>query len=94
MQKTVLCGKSEEDLKMIARHFVEVCRSLKVNGDKSMVMVLGGEEELECAVRVNGCDRSKCQSSNVWCVFWTNQLQMVLSGKKVLGAIRSLGSAP
>ena len=36
-------------------HFVEVCRrGLKVNADKSKVMVLGGEEGLECEVCVGG----------------------------------------
>ena len=35
--------------------FVDVCRrSLKVNVGKSKVMVLGGEEELECEVCVDG----------------------------------------
>ena len=35
--------------------FVEVCsrRGLKVNADKSMVMILNGEEGLECEVRVH-----------------------------------------
>ena len=45
----VLCGKSEEDLKVIVGCLVEVCRrrGLRVNADKSKVMVLGGEEDLE-----------------------------------------------
>ena len=41
-------GESEEDLSEMVRQFVEVC--LKVNTDKSNVMVLNGEEELECEV--------------------------------------------
>ena len=38
----VLCGESEEDLKAMVEHFVEVCmrRSLKVNAGKSKVMLL------------------------------------------------------
>ena len=46
MQMTFfMCGKLEEDLKVMVGHFVEVCRKgLKVNPDKSKVMVLGGEE--------------------------------------------------
>ena len=42
----VLCGESEEDLKVMVERFVEVCRrrGLKVNVDKSKVMVLGEEE--------------------------------------------------
>ena len=36
--------------------FVELSRrrGLKVNADKSKVMVLGGEELLECEIRVDG----------------------------------------
>ena len=52
----VLCGESEEDLKAIVGRFVEVCRirGLKINASKSKVMVLGGEEGLECEVPVDG----------------------------------------
>ena len=51
----VLCGESEEDLRAMVGHFVEVCRrrGLKVNAGKSKVMVLGGEEGLECEVCVD-----------------------------------------
>ena len=39
---------------MMVRHFVELCRrGLKVNGDKVMMM-LGGKEDLECEVYVDG----------------------------------------
>ena len=36
-------------------HFVEVCmrRGLKINGSESKVMVLGGEEGLECEVCID-----------------------------------------
>ena len=50
----VLYGESEEDLRAMVGHFVEVFRKdLKVNGGKSKVMVLSGEEELECEVCVD-----------------------------------------
>ena len=40
---------------MMVRGFVEVCRRrLKVNAGKSKVMVMNGEEGLECEVHVNG----------------------------------------
>ena len=44
----VLCGGSEKDLNVMVWPFVEVCRrrGLKVNADKSKVVVLGGEKEL------------------------------------------------
>ena len=46
----------EEDLLMMEGSFVEVCKrkGLKVNGDKRKVRVLGGEEGLECEIRVDG----------------------------------------
>ena len=45
----VLCGNYQEDLKMMVDHFVEVCRrrGLKVNADKSKVIVLGEGERLK-----------------------------------------------
>ena len=51
----VLCRDSEEDLKVMVERFVEVCkrRGLKFNVDKTKGMVLGGEEELECKVRMD-----------------------------------------
>ena len=50
MDDLALCCELEEDMKVMVRCFVEVCRTrrLKINGDKSKVMVLGGEEGLEC----------------------------------------------
>ena len=52
----VLCGESEEDLRAMVGRFAEVCRrrGLKVNAGKSKVMVLDGEEKLECEVKVDG----------------------------------------
>ena len=60
----VLCGELEEDLNVIVGRFVEVCkkRDLKINVDKSKVMVLGEKEGLVCEFLV---------------VFWMNQVQMV-----------------
>ena len=51
----VLCDESEEDLKAIVGLFIEVCRriGLKVNAGKSKVILLGGEEGLECEVYVH-----------------------------------------
>ena len=39
-----LCGESEEDLRIMVLHFVEVCSSsLKVNAGKNKVLMLGKE---------------------------------------------------
>ena len=52
----VLFDESEEDLRTMVGCFVEVCRrrGVKVNAGKSKVIVLGGEEGLECEVCVDG----------------------------------------
>ena len=51
----VLFGESKEDLRAIVGRFVEVFRrGPKVNASKSKLMVLGGEERLECEVCVSG----------------------------------------
>ena len=46
----VLWDELEEDLRAMVGRFVKVCmkRGLKVNGGKSKMMVLVGEEGLEC----------------------------------------------
>ena len=51
----VLCGELEEDLRTMVGQFVEVCirRGLKVNAGKSKVMVMNGEEGLECEVHID-----------------------------------------
>ena len=43
----ILCGESEEDLRVMVGQFAEVCRRrrLKVNAGKSTVMALNGEED-------------------------------------------------
>ena len=57
----MLCGESEEDLRgMVFRR-----RDIKVNADKTKVMVLGRKEGLESEVLVN---------LNTWDVFWMNQV--------------------
>ena len=45
----VLCGESEEDLKVMVGCFVDLCRrrGLKVNASKSKVRVLVGEKGSE-----------------------------------------------
>ena len=42
----VLCGESEEDLRVMVGRFAKVCRrrGLKVNAGKSKAMVMNGEE--------------------------------------------------
>ena len=44
----VLCGESEEDLRVMVGQFAKVCRrrGLKINAGKSKMMVLNGEEGL------------------------------------------------
>ena len=52
----LLCSNSEEDLREMMGRFIEMCtrRGLKINAGKSKMMVLGGEEGLECEVCVDG----------------------------------------
>ena len=50
----VLCGESEEEMRAMVGRFFEMRRCLKVNVGKSKVMLLGGEERLECEVCANG----------------------------------------
>ena len=46
----VLCGESEEDLRLMVGRSIKVCRKkgLKVNAGKSKVTLLNGEEVLKC----------------------------------------------
>ena len=49
-----LCCELEGGLKVMVGHFIEVCRKcLKPNAGKSKVMVLSGEEGLECKICVD-----------------------------------------
>ena len=65
----VLCGESEEDLKVMVERFVDVCRrrGLKVNADKSKVMVLGGEEGVRFQEESRDCLAS-CMQKTWFCV--------------------------
>ena len=58
--------------------FVEACRkrSVKVNAGKNKVVVLGGEEGLECEVLVDGTRLEHLLELNTWGVFRMNQVQM------------------
>ena len=51
----VLCGESEEDLMAMVGHFLEVFkrRGLKVSVGKSKVMLLNGEDRLECEFHID-----------------------------------------
>ena len=52
----VLCGELEENLRAVVGRFAEGYRrrSLKDNAGKSMVMMLNGEEGLECDIHIDG----------------------------------------
>ena len=52
----VLCGESEEDLSAMVGHFAELCRrrGLKGNASNNKVIVLNGEEGLQCEVHADG----------------------------------------
>ena len=97
----VLCGESEEDLRAIVGRF-EVCRrrELKVNAAKSKVMVLGGEEGLECEVFIDGIRLEHVSEFKyLGCVldesgtYGAECSGKVASGRKVPVAIRSLVNA-
>ena len=98
----VLCGESEKDLRAMMGHFVGVCRrrGLKVNAGKSKVMVLGGEEGLECEVCIDrislehvsefkylGCVLDESGTDEAECS------RKVAGGRRVAGAIRYLVNA-
>ena len=75
----VLCGESEEDL-MVGR-LADLCRrrDLKVNAGKSKVMVLGGEEGLECEVCVDGI----CLRVYLGCIMEESVTDEAECGRKV-----------
>ena len=56
---------------MMVYWFFEMCRrgGLKVNTDKSKVMVLKGEEELECEVRIERICLECVSEFKYWDVF-------------------------
>ena len=98
----VLCGKSEEDLRAMVEWFVEVCRRrrLKINVGNSKVMVMNGEEGLECEIFVDGV-HLKHVSEFKYLGFVLDEAgtdkaecsREVASGRRVVGAIRSLFNA-
>ena len=73
----VSCGKLEEDMGAMVGCFAEVCRrGLEVNAGKSKVMVLGGEEGLECEVCVDGIRLEHVSEFKYLGCVWTNQVLM------------------
>ena len=97
-----LCGEPEENLRAMAGHFVEACRrrGLEVNAGKSKVMLLDGEEGLECEVRVDiirlehvseftylGCVLNESGTDEAECS------RKPMSERRVAGAIKSLVNA-
>ena len=95
----VICGESEEDLRVMVGQFAEACRrrGMKVNAGKSKVMVLNGEEGLECEVHVDGIHLEQVSEFKyLGCVLvepGTDGVECnrkVVSGRRVAGVIRSL----
>ena len=98
----VLCGESEEDLRVMVGWFAKVCkrRGLKVNAGKSKVIILNGEKGLDCEVHVDGihleyisefkylgCVLDKSATDGAECK------RKMASGRRVAGAITSLVNA-
>ena len=92
-----LCGESDEDLMTMVGWFVEVCmeRGLKVSADKSKVIVLNGEEGLECEIYVDGIRLEYVSEFNYFeCVLEESECsRKMASGRRVSGTIRSLVKA-
>ena len=68
----VLCDESEEELKVMVGRFLRFVeeRGLKVNPDKSKVIVLGVEEGLGCEVHVDGAQLKQVSEFKYFgCVF-------------------------
>ena len=83
---------------MMVGQFAEVCtrRGLKVNAVKSKLMVLNGEEGLECEVHVDGiCLEHVLKFKYLGCILdelgtdWAECSRNVVSGRRVAGAIKS-----
>ena len=86
-----LCGESEKDLRVMVKHFVELYRrGLNVIAGKSKVMVLGGEEGLECEVHVGRiCLEHDSEFKYLGFVLdETECSRKVVIGRRVVGAIR------
>ena len=99
----VLCGESEEYIRSMLEHFVEVCkkRGLEVNAGKSKGRMLGGKEVLKRKVCV---DRMQLEHVSVFkylgCVLdesGTDEAEccrkVVMNGRRVASALMSLVNA-
>ena len=98
----VLCGESEEDLRVMVGRFAKVCRrkGLKVNAGKSKGIVLNGEEGLKCKVHVDKIRLEHVlEFKHLGCILdepGTDEpefIRKVTSRRRVAGAIRSLVNA-
>ena len=71
-----LCGESEEDLRIMVLHFVEVCSSsLKVNAGKNKVLMLGKRGGIGVRFARTGCDWSISEFKYLG-MCWNNQVHM------------------
>ena len=95
----VLCGESEEDLRVMVGYSVEVCRrgGLKVNAGMRKVMVFVVEEGLDYEVYIDGiCLEHVSEFKYLGCVLDKSSTdeaeytRKVPSRRRVTGAIRSL----
>ena len=94
-----LCGESEENLRVNVGRFAEVCRrrGLKFIAGKIKVMIMNGEEGLECEVHVDGVRLEHVSELKyLGCVLveagtdGSECSMVVASGRRVEGTIRSL----
>ena len=96
----VLYGKSEEDLRVMVGRFAQFCRRRGVKLNAGKVMVLNGDEELECEVHADGIRLEHVSEFKyLGCVLdesgtdWAECSRKVANGRRVVGAIRSLINA-
>ena len=98
----VLCGESEEDLRVMVGQFSEVCRrrGLKVNAGKSKMMLLNGKEGLECEIHIDGIHLEHVlEFKYLGCIldkYITDEAECsrkVASWRRVAGTITSLVNA-
>jgi hypothetical protein len=97
----VLCGESEESLRKLAEGFGRVCkrRGLKVNVDKSKVLVVNGVNT-QCQILLDG-EHLEQVSEFKYLGYMLNKkgtddaecCRKVSNGRKVAGAIKSLVNA-
>ena len=92
----VLCGESEEDLRVMVGQFVEVCRrrGLNINAGKSKVILMNGKERLECEIYVDGIHLEHVSEFKyLECVLDEYGTDEAKCSRRVAGAIRSLVNA-